>query len=107
MMAFHLNPTTFTKKMSYSKLSKLLKSYLSERHFFVKQYDVITEIRKIQSRVPQGNVLGSLLYLYTADLPTDANVSIVTFADNMVVLAMHKDSIASKYLQNNLNLIQN
>jgi hypothetical protein len=27
-----------------TKFHAILKSYLSERHFFVKQYDVITEI---------------------------------------------------------------
>jgi len=71
-------------------------------------HDVITEIRKIQSGLPQG-VLSPLLYLlYTAGLSADANVSIATFADDMAVLAIDEDpSIAFKYLQDNLNLIQN
>jgi len=55
-------------------------------------HDVITEIRKIQSGLPQG-VLSPLLYLlYTAALSADANVSIATFADDMAVLATRRES---------------
>jgi len=70
-----------------NKCHAILKSYLSERHLFVEQHDVITEIREMQSGVPQGSVLGPYL-LYTADLSANANVSIAIFA---AIFAMHKD----------------
>jgi len=41
----------------------LYKSYFSETYFFFKQHDVITEIREIQSGVPQRSILGLVLYL--------------------------------------------
>lgn len=86
----------------------ILKSYLHNRYFFIKQQDAITEIQQIHSGVPQGSVLGPVLYLlYTADLPTNTNVAIATFADDTAVLAISNDpTMASQHLQNNLNLIQ-
>jgi len=62
--------------------------------------------KSAKSNQELGSFLGPFLYLlYTADLPADANVSTATFADDIAVLAIHKDpSIASKYLHN-LNFI--
>lgn len=81
---------------------------MSNRHFFIKQQDAITKIHKISSGVPQGSVLGPILYLlYTADLPTDSSVTTATFADDTAILAIHNDPIiASNHLQENLNRIQ-
>jgi len=66
------------------------------------------QISEILSGIRQRSVLGSFLYLsYITDLLADTNVSIITFADNMAELEIHKDlNAAFKYLQSNLNLIQ-
>lgn len=74
-----------------------LRSYLSNRHFRVRYGDK-TKLHKIKARVPQGSVLGPLLYLlYTAYLPTTAGTMIGTFADDTIVIATHKDpATASK-----------
>lgn len=87
---------------------QLIKSYLTNRHFLVKQNNNYSDINPIQSGVPQGSVLGPILYLlYTSDLPTTSLTTVATYADDTAVLASHIDpSTASRYLQDNLNKIQ-
>lgn len=87
---------------------KILQSYLTERFFRVKCGDTYTGLCPTTSGVPQGSVLGPILYLlYTADLPTSRNTNIATFADDTVVLASHQyPDHASMALQENLTQIQ-
>jgi len=58
--------------------------------------------------VPQGSVLGPLLYLInTADLPTLANSTTATFADDTAILTVHEGpKIAEHRLQMHVNKIQ-
>lgn len=86
----------------------ILKSYLENRYFFVKVQDEQTDLFPIDAGVPQGSVLGPLLYvLFTADIPTNPNTTTATFADDTVVMATHRNpNTASKYLQDHLNSIE-
>lgn len=86
----------------------IIKSYLQDRHFLVKHVDEQTSLHPINAGVPQGSVLGPILYLlYTADLPTKPNIITATFADDTAVLASHKEPhMASQQLQSHLNSIQ-
>ena len=86
----------------------ILRSYLTHRYYLIKQQEVYTDLYPILSGVPQGSVLGPVLYLlYTSDLPTTQQTTTATFADDTVILASHSNPlIASLHLQNHLNHIQ-
>jgi hypothetical protein len=48
-----------------------------------------SELSSINAGVPQGSVLGPLLYLlYTADLPTSPGTTTETFADDTAIVAI-------------------
>lgn len=86
----------------------LLKSYLSHRYFQIKHGQAYSDIYAIKSGVPQGSVLGPLLYLlYTSDIPTTPETNIGTFADDTVIMSKHNvPQIATSKLQDHLELIQ-
>jgi hypothetical protein len=87
---------------------KILKSYLENRYFLIKYREEYTSLHPILSGVPQGSVLGPLLYLlYTADLSTTADSTTATFPDDTAVLTTHEDPAAATHkLQIHLNKIQ-
>jgi hypothetical protein len=86
----------------------LLRSYLTNRSFMVKHEEEQTPLFPIQAGVPQGSVLGPVLYtLYTADQPITEQTTTATYADDTAALASHEDpAIASKNLQTHLDKLQ-
>lgn len=97
------------KTMFPTNAYETLKSFLQDRHFLVQNGEALSNLRDINAGVPQGSVLGPLLYLiYTSDLPTSDSITTGTFADDTAILASHQDPIeATKLLQNGLNDISN
>lgn len=81
-----------------------VRSYLTDRHFLVKQGEAMTNLHKIQAGVPQGNIMGPTLYLpYTADLPVAEGTVTGAFADDTAVMAVGEHfNRASSKLQKNL-----
>jgi hypothetical protein len=77
-----------------------------DRLFQVKFKDKITTLRKTEAKVPQGSVLGPVLYLiHTSDLLTSNNTT-ATFADDTAILATHENPvIASIKLQTTIKKI--
>jgi hypothetical protein len=86
----------------------LLKSYLSERQFETKFNGETSSRFHIHSGVPQGSILGPLLYvLFTSDLPTSRGTTLGTFEDDSAILATHKHpTIASLNLQEHISSIE-
>ena len=60
-----------------------IKSFLSDRHQYVKVNDKLSKEGKVLSGVPQGSVLGPLLFvMYINDLPEVTNSDMYLFADD-------------------------
>lgn len=86
----------------------VIKSYLENRIFQVKVGEAHSSFHEVHGGVPQGSVLGPVLYtLFTADLPETNGVLCATFADDTAALASDKNpNIASQLLQTHLNKIE-
>ena len=88
--------------------AEILESYLEERFFRIKQGDAYSDLKEIKAGVPQGSVLGPILYLlYTSDIPELGNSTVATFADGTAILAVGTSNEESTgKLQTAINQIQ-
>lgn len=80
---------------------------MTDRYFRVKVDHSFSQLVPINSGVPQGSILGPMLYtLYTRDLPTRLDCLTGTFADDTVVIATDVNSeAATSKLQTAINEI--
>jgi hypothetical protein len=75
-----------------SDYSQLLNSYLTDRNFRVKQGEMYSELKPIKAGVPQGSVLGPVLYLlYRSDIPQPVGTTVANFADDTTIMAVVAD----------------
>lgn len=88
-------------KMLPHNYCQLLESYLSGRKFRVAHDGAFSAFYPIAAGVPQGSVIGPLLYLlYTADIPTTEKTVLGTFADDTVIMATDTSQVkATESLQ--------
>jgi hypothetical protein len=82
---------------------------LSERYFQVKIDDELSAYHLLRAGVPQGSILGPLLYLiFTANVPLTEKTLMAIFADDTAIMSSdHDPNTASQKLQQHLNLLQN
>lgn len=83
---------------------KLIESYLERRQHFVSIDEHCSELLEIDIGVPQGSVLGPLLFLiYINDLPEATNLSVKLFADD-TLLSMGNRELATLQTAMNIEL---
>lgn len=83
------------------KIIKWIAEFLSYRTFEVKIVNEVSQTRKITSGVPQGSVLGPLLFLiYINDLPEvmPKEIKIKMFADDVKIYNVHSNKIERNQL---------
>ena len=86
-------------------LLRWIEAFLSNRLFSVKVGDVFSMQRRVLSGVPQGSVLGPLLFvIYTSDIKYSLKSPFVMYADD---LKIYNKSCNFTVLQNDLDVVAN
>ena len=68
------------------------RSYLSEQIFLVNIESKLSDFGKISCGVPQGSILGPLLFLiYVNDMPQAVESTLLLYADDSCILYQHKE----------------
>ncbi|MDD9339936.1 MAG: reverse transcriptase family protein, partial [Providencia heimbachae] len=69
----------------------LMNSYLANRSFYVSINNEHSALMPIAAGVPQGSILGPILYiLYISDVPRTRHSDLYTYADDMALTVQHK-----------------
>ena len=98
----HVKLVTKLQRLGLDELTlKWFESYLTGRSQCVKLNSMISDILPVAYGVPQGSILGPILFsIYINDISNIVNCGIVLYADDTVIFHSDKD-----ILRNNLKLI--
>lgn len=92
-------------------LIQILDSYLANRTFSVKLPNAISTSRPIEAGVPQGSILGPVLYIiYTSDFPNISGPNLLTalYADDTAIISSSLNTNkAVENLQQEIHKIEN
>ena len=93
------------KKLKYIGVSNgatnWIESYLTNRSTFVEIEGYMSSEKDIKCGVPQGSILGPLLFLiYVNDMSQSVNCNLLLYADDSCLIVTHKDI---NYIENTLN----
>nr|CAD2180744.1 unnamed protein product [Meloidogyne enterolobii] len=86
-----------------------LKNFISDRNFKIKIGDQLSHNYETFSGVPQGSVLGPLLFLiFINDLPNEIpeNVGVKLYADDVKLYIAHKNGIEREQLNKTLGILE-
>lgn len=89
-------------------LVRVIDNYLTNRKFTVHLDQMVSNIGSIRAGVPQGSILGPLLYIfYTHDLPRSANTNFSIYADDTAMYSSSQSTrIACLNLQKHLDSLE-
>ena len=89
------------KPVLTDSIFRLMHSYLNNRTFAVRINESISPVRDIKAGVPQGSVLGPILYaFFVHDLPSSPTLTVAQFADDQAILSSGTDRESLAELQN-------
>ena len=86
----------------------LLNSYLSDRQQFVQISNIKSSLLPVKTGVPQGSILGSLLFIiYLSDFTNASDIfKIISYADDSTLLAKLSD-FNNRDNRGNINVLLN
>ena len=102
-----INHDILLKKMSLAGFScqsiTWFESYLSNRRFQVSIKNKYSNVANINCGVPQGSILGPLLFLlYVNDMPQAVDGELFLYADDSCLVYQHRDAKAIETKLNNV-----
>ena len=75
-----------------NKCIRWFRSYLYERIFFIEIENQLSNYEKVSRGVPQGSILGPLLFLvYVNDMPQAVKSNLFLHADDLCLMYQHRD----------------
>jgi len=82
-------------------------SYLTNCYFTIHLNTIYSTLYTIKAGVPQESVIAPFLYsIFIYDIPKTFNISLSTYADDIIITASHQNHVtAGDMIQNYLNII--